>query len=135
VSEYDNNNRGAVFQPFDDQKFILQGKLDIEGKEYPVVVMQMTSKNGNKRLEIYQKMGAMFAETDKTNEKAPDYSGPMDLIEGNLRVAGWKEEKNGNHYLSLQVSESQSKKDNVTELKPAIDKEVIEALAEDSIPF
>ena len=67
MSEYDDTNRSAVFTPFDDQKFILQGKLNIDGKEYPVVVMQMTSKNGNKRLEIYQKMGALFE--DKEEEK------------------------------------------------------------------
>lgn len=111
MSDYDNNNRGAVFQPFDDQKFILQGKLNLNGKDYPVVVMQMVSKNGNKRLEIYQKMGAMFEETDKTNEKAPDYTGPMDLIEGNLRLAGWREQKDGKPYMSLQASVAQAKKE------------------------
>ena len=65
MSEYDDTNRGAVFTPFDDQKFILQGKLNIDGKEYPVVMMQMTSKNGNKRLEVYQKMGALFEDKEK----------------------------------------------------------------------
>ena len=130
MSDYDNTNRGAVFQPFDDQKFILQGKLNLNGKDYPVVVMQMVSKNANKRLEIYQKMGAMFEESDKQNEKAPDYTGPMDLIEGNLRLAGWREQKDGKPYMSLQASVAQAK----TEQTPVVSGEVVDDV-DDSIPF
>lgn len=131
MSDYDNNNRGAVFQPFDDQKFILQGKLNLNGKDYPVVVMQMVSKNGNKRLEIYQKMGAMFEDNkDGKSEKAPDYSGPMDLIEGNLRLAGWREQKDGKPYMSLQASEALAKKE-----EPAPSTGEIVDDVDDVIPF
>lgn len=130
MSEYDDTNRGAVFTPFDDQKFILQGKLNIEGKDYPVVVMQMTSKNGNKRLEVYQKMGALFEDKEKKNEKAPDYSGPLDLISDKLRIAGWRGMANEKPYMSLQVSEKMATTEESSTPEP-VKGEVID----DTIPF
>ena len=33
MSEYGYTNRGAAFQPFPEQQFILQGKLDMYGVE------------------------------------------------------------------------------------------------------
>ena len=134
MSEYDNTNRGAVFTPFEDQKFILQGKLDIQGKEYPVVVMQMTSRNGGKRLEIYQKMGTMFDyKKNEGSENQPDYDGPLDLIDGNLKIAGWRQQADGKPYLSLQVSERLAKTEETPpqELKPA----TTEIIVDDDIPF
>ena len=38
AEEYDNKNNGAVFQPFPNNDFILEGKLDIDGSEHRVVV-------------------------------------------------------------------------------------------------
>ena len=32
AEEYDNKNNGAVFQPFPNNDFILEGKLDIDGR-------------------------------------------------------------------------------------------------------
>ena len=134
MSDYDNTNRGAAFKPFDDQKFILQGKLDIDGKEYPIVVMQMTSKNGNKRLEVYQKMGAIFEEKDKTKENMPDYSGPLDMIDGNLQMAGWKGQSEKGHYLSLKVSERLAKKEEGVSTS-ASDTPVGTDSLDDEVPF
>ena len=95
--------------------------------------MQMTSANGNKRLEIYQKMGAMFEDKKTDNDKAPDYSGPLDLIEGDLRIAGWKGQSEKGHYLSLKVSKNTVKKEegasndapsSPSDLSPSLDDEV-----------
>jgi len=134
MTDYDNTNRGAAFKPFDDQKFILQGKLDIDGKEYPIVVMQMTSKNGNKRLEVYQKMGAIFEEKEKSSENAPDYSGPLDMISGNLQMAGWKGQSEKGHYLSLKVSERLAKKEEGVSTS-ASDTPVGTDSLDDEVPF
>lgn len=135
MSEYDNTNRGAAFTPFDDQKFILQGKVDIQGKEYPVVIMQMTSRSGSKRLEVYQKMGTMFdVKKNEGSENQPDYDGPLDLIDGNLKIAGWRQQKDDKPYLSLQVQERLVKTEVTApqELKPATTEVIVD---DDSIPF
>lgn len=133
MSEYDNKNRGAAFTPYPDQAFILQGKLDINGKEYPVAVFKMKSKDGSPRLEIYQKMGAMF-EPKQRKENTPDYSGPMDLIDGDLRVLAWRKMKDDKPYLSLQVVESDDTRKESSaadSTNPAHETDV----ADDPVPF
>jgi uncharacterized protein (DUF736 family) len=43
----------------------------------------------------------MFENDKANNDKAPDYSGPIDE---NLKVAGWRRSKDGKPYMSLSVS-------------------------------
>lgn len=107
MSEYDNTNRGAAFQPFPEQQFILQGKLDIHGVERNVALILQQSKSGDKRVEVYYKAGVLFENDKQGNEKAPDYSGPMEGIFDGLRIAGWKGMKDGKPYMTFQVSEKQ----------------------------
>ena len=33
MADYDNTNSGAAFKPFDSQRMILQGKVNLEGNE------------------------------------------------------------------------------------------------------
>ena len=48
-------------------------------------------------------MGAMFDyKKNEGSENQPDYDGPLDLIDGNLKIAGWNSKQMAN-YLSLQV--------------------------------
>jgi len=106
--EYDDTNKGAAFQPFRDQELLLQGKLDVDGNEFNVVIVrQPIRRGGDPVLKIYQEAGVMFP-NDSDNEKAPAYSGPLN-IGVNLRVAAWRREsKNGSPFLSMAVSEKQS---------------------------
>ena len=50
MSEYDNTNRGAAFKPFPEQKFILQGKVQVThndiNKEVPVALIMAESQSG-----------------------------------------------------------------------------------------
>lgn len=105
MAEYDNTNSGAAFKPFDTQRMILQGKLNNQGNDSKIVLVADQTKAGMKIIEVYQKLGVMFENNKNGNDKAPDYSGPVD--DTKLKLAGWKKSKDGGNYMSLALSESQ----------------------------
>ena len=108
MTEYDNTNKGVMFKPYDDQRLALQGKLDIEGNELRVIaIRQPLTKGGEPVLVLYEQTGILYPNDKKGNDKAPEYSGPIDR-HARLKMAGWKGEKDGNHYLQLKVSEKQN---------------------------
>ena len=109
MTDYDNTNRGAAFKPFPEQQLILQGKLNVMGEDGQVALIMAESRDGKKRIEVFQKIGCLFPNDKKGNEKAPDYSGPLDGLHQDWKIASWKEMKDDNAYMSLQVSEFKKK--------------------------
>lgn len=108
--EYDDENRGAVFPPFPDQNYILQGELDIEKDKHKVVVVKGKTQKGIDIIKFYTELCAIFP-NDNSNANAPDYTGKIDdwWEYKNNRVAAWVKESNGKKYMSLQLSEPQQK--------------------------
>jgi hypothetical protein len=101
---YDNTNSGVFFQPHDDQRLFGQGKLNIEGKDSRiVVVMEKINRDGPPLPVVYQRIGPLFSNDKKGNDKAPDRSGPMDTHPDH-RMAVWKGDKDGRKYFSMKVS-------------------------------
>lgn len=112
MSDYDNTNKGAAFAPFPDQKFILTGKLDVNGIEKQCVYISGETKGGKKIIRVYQELGIMF-ENESTNEKAPNYSGSLqDHLGEEMKIAAWKRQSEKGNYLSLSVSEKDNNKNN-----------------------
>ena len=109
MTDYDNTNRGAAFKPFPEQQLILQGKLNVMGEDGQVALIMAESRDGKKRIEVFQKIGCLFPNDKKGNEKAPDYSGPLYGLHQDWKIASWKEMKDDNAYMSLQVSEFKKK--------------------------
>ena len=108
--EYDDENRGAVFPPFPDQNYILQGELDIEKDKHKVVVVKGQTPKGIAIVKFYTELCAIFP-NDNGNANAPDYTGKIDekWEYKNNRIAAWVKESNGKKYMSLQLSEPQQK--------------------------
>ena len=105
MSDYDNTNKGAAFAPFPDQKFILTGKLDVNGIEKQCVYITGKTKGGKKIIRVYQELGIMF-ENESTNEKSPNYSGSLkDHLGEEMKLAAWKRQSEKGNYLSITVSE------------------------------
>jgi hypothetical protein len=127
--ERDKTNEGAAFPPFPEQKFILQGKLDVNGDEENIAIITAESKDGSKRLEVYRKVGVLFENDQKDTQKegAPDYSGPFDMGI-NLRIAGWRKQKDDKKYMSFQLTQKQ----NGSAPQPQPTSQVIDG---DDIPF
>lgn len=130
MTDYDNTNRGAAFPPFPEQQLILQGKLDIHGNENNVACILQQSKSGEKRIEVYRKIGVLFENDKQGNDKAPDYSGPLEGIFDGLRIAGWKGMKDNKPYMTMQVSEKQQAQAQPQPTAPANND-----LGGDDIPF
>ena len=110
MSDYDNTNKGAAFAPFPDQKFVLSGKLNIEGIEKQCVYIAGTTQGGKRVMRVYQELGIMF-ENESDNERAPNYSGTIqDHLKEEMKIAAWKrqQENTGNNYLSISISEKQT---------------------------
>lgn len=103
MAEYDDTNRGAAFTPFPTQQMILQGKINVEGRESKIVLIKDETKDGRQVIEVFEKLGVFFENDKKGNENAPDYSGPIG--DGNKRLAGWRKMKDGKPYMSFQVSD------------------------------
>lgn len=104
---YDSTNSGVFFKPHEDQKLIGQGRLDVEGAESRIVVVkERLKRDGDPVFVVYQRMGVLFPNDKKGNDKAPDRSGPLDAYPDH-RVAAWQGEKDGRRYMSLKVSRKQ----------------------------
>jgi len=134
MSEYDNTNRGAAFKPFPEQKFILQGKVQVThgniDKEMPVALIMAESQSGSKRIEVYSKIGVLFDNEKNGNDKAPDYSGPLDGLSDDLRIAAWREMKGDNAYMSFRVSPKVDKSGEQVQSDPVVSNQ-----PSDDIPF
>jgi hypothetical protein len=131
MSEYDNTNRGAGFPPYDEEKMVLTGKINVDGLDVDVMYVAGTTKSGQRVLRIYQKMGIMFEQEDTTNGK-PNYSGPLDntgaFIE-NKKIAAWKKTTEaGLNMISLQVTDR-------TQVTPKDTDTQSERTIDDVIPF
>jgi len=126
--EYDNTNTGAAFKPFEEQKFILQGKLNMNGNDLRIALIKTKTKDGREIIEVYTKSGVLFS-NNKTSENQPDYSGPVEMqhVVGEMRVAAWKKAKDGSPYLSFQASSDQD--------KGAASAPAASGLDDDNIPF
>ena len=111
MAEYDNTNSGAVFKPFETMKMILQGKVNLEGNERKIVLVADKTKQDKKIIEVYQKVAVLFEDDKGNNEQRPDYSGLVEdyATDKNMRIAAWKRVKGDNKYMSLSISEKQSK--------------------------
>lgn len=122
AEDYDNNDRGAAFPPFDSQKLILQGRLDDRGIEAKIVLIKDQTKAGKNLIEVYQKVGVLFQQDEKKSEKAPDYTGPMD---NGRRIAAWRKMKDGRPYMTMSLSDDQKQQQQADAL----------SLPNDHIPF
>ena len=130
MTDYDNTNTGAAFPPYPDHEMILSGKINDNGKEMEVVICSRVNKDGTKRYEVYEKVGAMFVNDTKGNDKAPHFAGPLGLMR---RIAAWRKEKDGKAYMSFSVSDKETqnqKQSTVGTMQP-----VGQALPNDNIPF
>ncbi len=109
MSDYDNTNRGALF-PTGDKKLLRQGEVHFGEAAEQLAVIQVTTKSGKTVFEVYQKIGAVFANTNKDNDKAPDMSGTVAYGGVDYQMAGWAHKsRNGLPYTSIAVTPADDK--------------------------
>ena len=104
MTDYDNTNRGALF-PTGDMNLIRCGQVHFGDVEQRLAVIKVITRNNKTVFEVYQKIGAVFANTDKKTEKSPDMSGNVTYEGLEWKMAGWKEEsKQGLQYTSVSMT-------------------------------
>jgi hypothetical protein len=134
LAEYDNTNDGVAFPPFEDMNMILQGKMNVEGRDAKCVVVRRVTQSGMEVMEVYEKVGVMF-KNDNAKESAPDYTGKLyDTADKQLpwtapytdkRLAAWRRMKDGKPYMSFAISDPQNKSEG----------QANNSLQDDEIPF
>ena len=102
MADYDNTDKGAAFKPFDQQKLILQGKINDAGTDRKIVLIKDQTKSGKQLIEVFEKVGTLFVNEKKETENAPDYTGPMN----ERRMAAWKRMKDGAPYMTFALSDN-----------------------------
>lgn len=133
MADYDNNNRGAAFKPFEQQQMILQGKINTNGQDANVVLVKTSTKAGKTIIEVYEKRGVLFENDKQGNANKPDYTGPwMEDTPTPMRLAAWRKDKDGKPYMSFEVSAKQNGGNtNFDKVKSVPDL----SLPDDEIPF
>jgi len=133
VADFDNNNRGAAFKPFEQQQMILQGKINTNGQDANVVLVKTSTKAGKTLIEVYEKRGVLFENDKADNPSKPDYTGPwMEDTPTPMRLAAWRKDKDGKPYMSFELSAKQAAAGtNFDKIKSVPDL----TLKEDEIPF
>lgn len=132
MADYDNTNRGSLFDLRDHHEVIRQGKLNIDGNEHRVIAVKRNNKDGQPIVELYRSIGTIKKNDNKTSDKHPDSKGMVEKItvESVKQIAAWrKTSKNGNDYTSLSVSDLRPRDD-----VPQVNEQASGDL-DDEIPF
>jgi len=72
MSNYDNTNKIALFEPRGQESVTRAGRINVNGVELKSVVVDAVTAKGKTVSEVYVKIGAIFP-TKSDNEKAPPY--------------------------------------------------------------
>ncbi len=127
--QYDNTNSGLLF-PADSMQIIRQGKIDVEGFDHNVILVQCKTAKGNTVYEIHKQVGVVF-EADE--DKNFDSQGTVDLGTGEYTI--WlrkKTSKNGNPMTAASLAPKQERNNGLPQ--DAGDTHNTAAL-DDTIPF
>jgi hypothetical protein len=110
MSNYDNTNKIALFEPRGQESVTKAGRINVNGVELKSVIVDAVTAKGKTVSEVYVKIGAIFP-TKSDNEKAPHYSGPIEAGFTNMmsdpknNMSLWLQaDKNGNAYLAGNIS-------------------------------
>jgi len=103
--EYDNTNSGALFSA-SNQSIVRSGKVDVEGNESRMAIIQTKTKDGNVIYSIYKEIGNINPNKNKTSDKQPDMTGEIETPNGQYMVWGRKKtsQKNKTDYTSLSLA-------------------------------
>ena len=58
--QFDDTNKGALFEPFEPENILLNGTIDINGTKTKVVATKVELNNGTTMLKLYSELGTIF---------------------------------------------------------------------------
>jgi|TARA_R110000822_G_scaffold57221_1_gene144071 hypothetical protein len=107
TKQYDETNRGVLFNISEDWSLTQQGKININGESLRVIGVKRLNKEGKEIIELYRAMGTL-KKAEKNGEKDPDAKGVINALvdKGAMIISAWKENsERGNKYISLRLRE------------------------------
>jgi len=107
TKQYDETNRGVLFNISEDWSLTQQGKININGESLRVIGVKRLNKEGKEIIELYRAMGTL-KKSEKNGEKDPDAKGVINALvdKGAMIISAWKENsERGNKYISLRLRE------------------------------
>jgi len=133
MAEYDKTNDGALWPPFEDMELILQGSINVAGRDSRYAFVRRMTRDQKELIEVFEKVGVMFP-NDNSKEGAPAYTGTMYNPNDKRmpwttppimkRIASWIRMKDEKPYMSVEISDPQQKQ-----------QELNSTLPNDKIPF
>lgn len=102
--EYDNTNSGALFSA-SNQSIVRSGKVNVEGHDSRMAIIQTKTKDGDVIYSIYKEIGNINPTKNKTSDKQPDMTGEIETPNGQYMVWGRKKTSQKNvDYTSLSLA-------------------------------
>mgnify|MGYP003114766997 FL=1 len=134
MAEYDKTNDGALWPPFEDMELILQGNINVAGRDSRYAFVRRMTRDRKELIEVFEKVGVMFP-NDNSKEGAPSYTGTMYNPNDKRmpwttppilkRIASWiRMNKDEKPYMSVEISDPQQNQ-----------QESNSGLKDDKIPF
>ena len=105
MTEYDNTNSGALFAAA-NSRILRQGPVNIQGDDTHLMIVEVTTKEHKKFYEVYQKVGAIFANDDKRTENDPDMSGGINYMGLEMKIWGRKKvaSQSGDKFTAISLA-------------------------------
>lgn len=133
--QYDNTNTGALF-PAENMKVVRQGKVDVDGVENNYSITQVQTKNGHTVFEVYMKVGAMFVNERKKDEKDADLSGTISIENKEYMMWGRKRQsKSGMEFTAISCAPKKTSVQSAQGGYAPAPEASVEPAFDDQIPF
>ncbi len=115
--QFDDTNKGALFEPFSTENILLNGTVDIDGTKTKVIATKVELNNGTTMLKLYSEFGTVFDNGELYSGKIGVYNKDTKKPELDIfkelsvdMIAGRKKsDKNGKSYLSVSLYKSKPK--------------------------
>lgn len=113
MTQYDDTNRGALF-PAANLEVFRQGKVNVEGTDRNVIIVQGVSKTGERYFQVYQQVGMVNANKQKKSDKSPDMIGDFETYDkGMYTIFGYKRQsKSGMDYTQVSIDRKEEQQNN-----------------------
>lgn len=97
--QYDDTDKAVAFKPWPEERMILKGKINDNGNENEIIVLERTSKAGDKYYDLYEKVTPLY-------ESKPPKTTAFDAPYKDRRIGMWKNvTKNGDAFLSGKIQD------------------------------
>lgn len=112
AQQYDNKNTAALFPSAPQGNIVGSGKVFFGDVQKRTILVDDVTPSGKSITRIFVEVGALWPQENKTNEKAPDFTGKLEIPNTDCdQIALWtRQSKNtGDEFWTGTISKRQPK--------------------------